>query len=91
MKEVMIQLIMLIIRAPNKADQNPETAKPDITPDTIIKRKALITNVKSPRLSILIGNVIKNNIGLKKAFKIPKIAAANTADKKPSIWMPSKI
>jgi len=38
---------------------------------------------------MLTGSVNINRIGLKKAFSIPKIAAAKNADKKPLICIPS--
>lgn len=50
---------------------------------------ALMTKVKSPRLSILTGRVNISSIGRKKAFSIPKIAAAKNADKKPLTCIPS--
>jgi hypothetical protein len=58
-------------------------------PETIISITALITKVKSPRLRIFTGSVNINSMGLKKAFSIPKIAAAKNADKKPLTCIPS--
>lgn len=89
MKEVISQLTMLIIRDPNKADPNPATENPGMTPDTIIKSMAFITKVKRPRVKMLIGKVIKNNIGRKNAFSIPNNPEANKADKNPLAWIPS--
>jgi hypothetical protein len=88
-KEVRIELTRLINRDPNTADQNPETSNPDITPDTIISIIALITKVKIPRVNIFMGRVNINIIGRKKAFSIPKIAAAKRAEEKPLMRMPS--
>ena len=48
-----------------------------------------MTKVKSPRLSIFTGRVNINSMGRKKAFSIPKIAAAKNADKKPLTCIPS--
>jgi hypothetical protein len=50
---------------------------------------ALMTKVKSPRLSIFTGSVNINSMGRKKAFSIPRIAAAENADKKPLTCIPS--
>ncbi len=50
---------------------------------------ALITKVKSPRLNTFMGSVRINNMGRKKAFSIPKIAAAKNADKKLRTYIPS--
>jgi hypothetical protein len=48
-----------------------------------------MTKVKKPKDKMLIGRVNRSAIGLKKAFRIPSMAAAKSADKKPLIWMPS--
>jgi len=58
-------------------------------PETIINITALITKVKSPRLRMFTGSVNINSMGRKKAFSIPKIAAAKNADKKPLTCIPS--
>jgi hypothetical protein len=52
---------------------------------------ALITNVNNPKESILMGSVRINAMGRKKAFNIPNIAAALTADMKPLTCMPSSM
>ena len=83
MKEVISQLTTLISKEPNKADPNPVTWKPDMTPDTIINSTAFITNVNIPRVKMLIGKVITNNMGRKKALSMPNIPDANTAEKNP--------
>lgn len=88
-KEVRIELTRLINSDPNTADQNPETSNPDITPDTIISIIALITKVKIPRVNIFMGRVNINSIGRKKAFSMPKIAAAKSAEEKPLMRIPS--
>ena len=48
-----------------------------------MSKTALITNVKRPKVSTVMGNVKMNNMGLKKAFRIPRMAAANSAEEKP--------
>ena len=80
---------MLIKSDPKTAGQNPLTSKPDITPDTIINKKALMINVKRPRLRIFIGRVRSKIIGLKNILRTPRIAAAKKALKKPAAWIPS--
>jgi hypothetical protein len=50
---------------------------------------AFMIKVNRPRLKMLIGSVKIIKIGRKKAFKIPRIAAANKAVKKPFTWIPS--
>jgi hypothetical protein len=88
-KEVRIELTRLINSDPNTADQNPETANPDITPDTIISIIALITKVKIPKVNMFMGRVNINRMGRKKAFSMPKIAAAKSAEEKPLMRIPS--
>jgi len=75
MKELSNQLTRLIRSDPITADQNPRTTNPEITPDTIMSRKALMIKVKRPRLNTLMGRVRRIRIGLKKALRIPSIAA----------------
>ena len=43
-KEVIIQLVKLIRREPNRPDQNPSTSKPGITPETIISKTAIYSH-----------------------------------------------
>jgi hypothetical protein len=50
---------------------------------------ALMIKVNKPRLKRLIGSVSSSAIGLKKAFRIPSMAAAKTAGKKPLTRIPS--
>jgi hypothetical protein len=47
-----------------------------------------MTNVKRPKVRRLIGRVRIKRIGRKKIFKMPRIAAAKNALKKPLISMP---
>ncbi len=81
--DVKSQLIRLINKEPNTADQKPEIPNPEITPDTIISNSAFRTNVKRPKVRIVIGRVKIKRIGLKTAFNMPKLAAAKKAEKKP--------
>jgi hypothetical protein len=88
-KELKAQLTTLMRRDPKTADQKPYTSNPDITPEAILSNMAFIIKVKRPRLRILIGSVKIIKIGRKKAFKMPRIAAANKAVKKPFTCIPS--
>jgi len=49
----------------------------------------LMIKVNSPNVSMLRGKVRRRITGRKKAFKIPRIAAAKNAEKKPLTRMPS--
>jgi len=88
MNEFNSQLTKLIKREPNTADQKPPTTKPDITPDTIMRRKAFITKVNRPNVRMFRGNVNMISIGLKKALRIPSMAAAKKAEGKPLTCIP---
>ena len=83
MNEFSSQLMILIIKEPKTADQNPWTSKPGITPEAIFNIRALITKVKKPRVKILMGRVKISAIGLNRAFKMPSMAAAQNAEKNP--------
>ncbi len=76
-------------KEPNTAVQNPYTSKPGITPETILSRNAFIKKVKKPRLIMFMGRVKKSAMGRKKAFSMPRMAAANNAEKKPLTRIPS--
>ena len=89
MKELSTQLTRLMRREPNRADQNPETSKPGITPEAIFSMKALIKKVKRPKLNILMGRVKMMTIGLKNALSRPSMAAAKKAEKKLLTRIPS--
>ncbi len=52
------------------ADQKPETAKPSINLSAIKIMIALITKIKSPKVTMVAGNVKKINNGLTIIFKI---------------------
>jgi len=88
-KELKAQLTTLISRDPKTADQKPYTSNPDITPEAILSNMAFMIKVKRPRLRILMGSVKIIKIGRKKAFKMPRMAAANSAVKKPFTCIPS--
>jgi len=70
------------------AHQNPSTAKPGTTFDVNNISNALITNVNSPRVKILIGSVKIMIIGFKKAFIIPRTSATTSAVRKSEICTP---
>lgn len=77
--ELTTQLTTHIIRAPQKAGQNPATKKPFTMEEASQNIKALITKVKSPSVSRLIGSVKIIRIGRISAFIKPKIKAATNA------------
>lgn len=63
-----------------------------INPGTILlismRRKALIKNVKSPRVKIFIGNVSKTIIGLTRRVKIPQTIDTTSKVCQPEITNP---
>jgi len=65
--------------APIKAGINPRTSKPGTIKAVALIKKALITNVNSPRVRIFIGNVKSTIIGLIKALMIPRTSATISA------------
>jgi hypothetical protein len=73
--EFVNQLTKLMMSAPQKAGQKPDTEKPSIKVDTNQNKKALITNVNKPSVIIFIGKVNKTNNGLITALIKPKITA----------------
>lgn len=78
-KEFKIQLTMLITTEPDTAAQKPDTSNPEITPEAIISINAFITNVKRPKVRMLMGSVRIIRTGRKKAFRMPRIAAVRKA------------
>ena len=66
---------MLTIKDPSKADQKDFTSKPWTRAPANKNIRALMTNKKSPKVTIVRGNVRTTRMGLKSAFRIPKIAA----------------
>ncbi len=65
-----------IIKAPQKAGQNPATVKPLTIVLVNQNKKALIKSVNKPKVSKLMGKVSKTSNGLIKALIIPKTKAA---------------
>jgi len=88
-KELKAQLTKLMSKDPKTADQKPYTLNPDIMPEAILSSMAFIIKVKRPRLRIFIGRVSKIRIGRKKAFRMPRTAAANNALEKLFTCIPS--
>jgi hypothetical protein len=78
---------MLIKSAAQNALQKLAISNPETNPETTYKRNPFITKVKSPRLKIFMGKVKIIKTGLRMAFRIPKIKAANTSAFKSSIWI----
>lgn len=72
------------------AHQKPSTSKPLTMLEAKRIISALITKVKSPSVSMLIGKVSKIKTGFMSAFKIPRIAAVKNADQKLLTWTPGK-
>ena len=68
--------MILISSEPRSAYQKLATEKPSIKEAAKMKRTALITRVKSPRVSNVIGNVSSTKTGLTTALRIPRITAA---------------
>ncbi len=77
--------------APMNAGQNPVTTKPFTTLEVIINRKALITNVKTPRVRVFRGSVRKRRTGLKIEFRMPSTRHATKRGTIPVTSMPSII
>jgi hypothetical protein len=75
-----------IIALPNEFISNPGTIL-----DAIIRRIALITNVKRPRVRIVAGSVSKVSMGLRIILSIPKTTARIIALRKLSILNPGTI
>ena len=74
----------------NIADQNPSTANPGTILVTSKIIRAFITKLKSPKVSILIGNVKRTIKGFIKRLMIPKTIPTNTAVQKPLTCTPGK-
>jgi hypothetical protein len=89
MNEVSNQLAILIRSEPMNAAPNPFTSNPDTRLDTINSMMALITNVKSPNVTMVMGSVRIKRTGRKNALSIPRNAAAKNAEKNPLTTMPS--
>ena len=82
------KLLIGILRAesindPKSALQKPSTLKPGVRWLASINNNALMTRLKSPRVIILIGNVIRYTRGFRIALIKPIITIAIKAD-----WIP---
>jgi len=64
------------------ATQKPLTWKPLTTDEATRMINPLITKVKSPKVRILIGRVIRIRNGLRSILMIPRNNATHNADKK---------
>ena len=73
---------------PNKAEPKDRTLKPRIKEPANQNSRALITNMKSPRVKRVMGKVRIIKIGFIKAFNSPKTAAPIMADPKLSTLIP---
>ncbi len=76
---------------PRSAGRNPSTRKPSTNFATSKNNDALMTKIKIPRVSMVIGSVSKIRNGRTSAFKIPKMNAATTAVMNPSTCIPGII
>lgn len=72
------------------AHQKPSTLNPGTILETRIMIIALITNVKRPIVTILIGSVKKSKIGFTKAFKTPSTIATRRAGMNPATVTPGR-
>lgn len=57
---------------------NPLTKKPGIRKEASSTNSALITNINSPKVRMVIGSVSKIRSGLTNEFRIPKTTATST-------------
>ena len=76
------------INDPNNAPRNPSTLNPSINEAANIKSDALIMNINSPSVSMVIGRVRITKIGLTITLRTPSINAAISAGYIPSTSMP---
>ena len=82
---------MLNIIEPNNAAKNPATIKPETMVEASQNKRALMTKVNSPKVSILIGISKSSNIGRIKMFIRPMTNAAPKADINPVKLIPGTI
>ncbi len=75
----------------NMAEKKLSTSKPLITVADNKISKAFITKVKSPKVKILIGKVIKTKNGFKDMLTKPKKIANHKADQTPFMFTPGTI
>jgi len=83
-----MNVIMVTTNDPNKAEPNDRTLKPRIMDPANQNSKALITNMKSPKVKRVIGKVRIIKIGLIKAFSNPRMAAPIMAAPRLSTLIP---
>jgi len=69
MSPVRTMFVTLRTREPPTAGQNPETVKPSTRCPTNKNRKALITTMPSPIVTMMNGNVNNTRMGLRMALK----------------------
>ncbi len=73
---------------PRSALQKPSTVKPGVRCPASINKSALITRLKSPNVTTLMGRVIRYTSGFKTALISPIIMTAINADCSPVILIP---
>jgi hypothetical protein len=83
-----MKVITVTTNDPNKAEPNDRTLKPRIMEPANQNSKALITNMKSPKVKRVMGKVRMTKIGFIKAFNRPRMAAPIMADPKLSTLIP---
>jgi hypothetical protein len=83
-----MKVIMVTTNDPNNAEPNDRTLKPRIIDPANQNSKALITNMKSPKVKRVIGKVRTIKIGLIKAFSNPRMAAPMMAAPRLSTLIP---
>ena len=84
-----IQLTVLIIKAPQTAGQKPWTSKPLRMEATILSIRPFMIKVRSPKVRTFRGRVKINTTGRIKVFSIPRIKAPARAGRNPVISIPS--
>lgn len=85
---LMIQLAIVMNRAPQKAEAKSATSNPGTNEEANQNSSALITKVNKPRVKMFTGKVKMIRIGFMRALINPKTRAAISADKKLWIVMP---
>lgn len=79
------------MRLKSNACQNPDTKNPFTIVLASSTSSALMTNVNSPRVRIVIGRVSKRRIGLINTLSSPSTSATSKAVQSPPIETPGKI
>src|SRR5438874_1295469 len=88
MNTLSTKLTRLSSSAPTSAEPKLSTVKPRTSALVISSISALITNVKRPSVSRLIGRVSSRTIGRTSAFRMPSTSAATNVAAMPSAWIP---